>query len=99
VVVKVKHLSLTARMMPLFKAAAIVAFVFGLGGVLEHAFHHSETSDYNYDTYTDTYDDPQVAYKEVSSALMMLSKSINKSREQHVVDSLNNLKNDKAIEE
>jgi hypothetical protein len=99
VVVKIKHLSLTTRLKPLFKAAAIVAFVFGLSGVLEHAFYHNEASDYNYDAYTDTYDDPQVAYKEVSSALMMLSKSINKSREQHVVDSLSTIKNDKAIEE
>lgn len=99
IVVKVKRLSLTTRLMPFFKAAAIVALVFGLGGVIERTFYDGKASDYNYDTYTDTYDDPQVAYKEVSSAIMMLSKNINKSREQHVVDSLSTIKDDKAIEE
>ena len=38
--------------------------------------------DYNYDAYKDTYDDPEVAYKQVSSALMMLSEGINKSQDQ-----------------
>ena len=48
----------------------------------------NETLDYNYDTYTDTYDDPEVAYKQVSSALMMLSEGINKSQDQNLADSV-----------
>ena len=38
--------------------------------------------------YKDTYDDPEVAYKQVSSALMMLSEGINKSQDQVVRDSV-----------
>ena len=36
----------------------------------------------------DTYDDPEVAYKQVSSALMMLSEGINKSQDQNLADSV-----------
>ena len=35
-----------------------------------------------------TYDDPEVAYKQVSSALMMLSEGINKSQDQNLADSV-----------
>lgn len=68
--------------MPLFKAAAVVALILSLGNVAQHTFFADEALDYNYDTYKDTYDDPEVAYKQVSSALMMLSEGINKSQDQ-----------------
>ena len=37
-VVKAKRLTLTARFMPLFKAAAVVAVVFSMGNVMQHSF-------------------------------------------------------------
>lgn len=86
--VKAKRLTLVSRFMPLFKAAAVIAIMLSLGNVAQHTLFGSETLDYNYDTYTDTYDDPEVAYKQVSSALMMLSDGINKSQDQHFADSL-----------
>lgn len=57
-------------------------------GVWRAYIFANETLDYNYDTYTDTYDDPEVAYKQVSSALMMLSEGINKSQDQNLADSV-----------
>lgn len=87
-VVKARRLTMVARFMPLFKAAAVVAVMLSLGNVAQHTFFAGETLDYNYDTYTDTYDDPEVAYKQVSSALMMLSEGINKSQDQLIADSL-----------
>ena len=74
--------------MPILKAAAVIAVMVSLGNVAQHTFFGNDQLDYNYETYQDTYDDPEVAYKEVSSALMMLSEGINKSQEQHLADSV-----------
>ena len=38
-VVKAKRLTLTARFIPLFKAAAVVAVVLSLGNVMQHSFY------------------------------------------------------------
>lgn len=87
-VVKAKRITLVTRFTPLLKAAAMVAIVLSLGGVIQQSFFERETLDYNYDAYTDTYDDPEVAYKQVSTALIILSESMNKSKDQLPVDSL-----------
>lgn len=87
-VVKARRLTLTGRFIPLFKAAAVIALILSLGNVAQHTFFAGETLDYNYDAYKDTYDDPEVAYKQVSSALMMLSEGINKSQDQILADSV-----------
>lgn len=41
-VVKAKRLTLTARFMPLFKAAAVVAFFLSLGNIAQHSFTGEE---------------------------------------------------------
>lgn len=88
-VVKARRITFVARLTPLFKAVAMVAVVLSFGAVLQQSlFAEKNTLDYNYEAYTDTYDDPEVAYKQVSSALMMLSEGMNKSKEQHITDSL-----------
>lgn len=87
-VVKARRLTLRRRFMPLFKAAAAVAVILLLGNVVQHSFFADDVPDYNYDTYRDTYDDPEVAYKQVTSALMMLSEGINKSQDRQVPDSI-----------
>lgn len=87
-VVKAKRLTLVGRFMPVFKAAAVVAVMISLGSVVQHTFFADEALDYNYDAYTDTYDDPEVAYKQVSSALMILSEGINKSQDRNLPDSV-----------
>lgn len=87
-VVKARRLTSVSRFMPLFKAAAVVAIIFTLGNVAQHSFFTEEKLDYDYDTYKDTYDDPQMAYKQISSALMMVSEGINKSQDTISTDSL-----------
>ena len=37
-VVKAKRLTLTSRFIPLFKAAAVIAIILGLGNVAQHSF-------------------------------------------------------------
>ncbi|MEG2513893.1 MAG: hypothetical protein RSA92_01020 [Bacteroidaceae bacterium] len=87
-IVKARQLTIIGRFMPLFKAAAVVAIILSLGNAAQHSFFVEDNLDYNYDAYTDTYDDPQVAYKQISSALMMVSEGINKSQKQLSADSL-----------
>ena len=66
----------------------MIALILSLGNVAQHTFFADEALDYNYDAYKDTYDDPEVAYKQVSSALMMVSEGINKSQDQIAGDSV-----------
>jgi hypothetical protein len=88
-VVRAKRITFTPRLIPLFKAVAVVAAVLSFGSVLQQSFFADRDAlDYNYDTYTDTCDDPEVAYKQVSSALMILSEEMNKSKDLHPADSL-----------
>lgn len=87
-VVKARKLTIMSRFMPLFKAAAMVLILLSLGNIAQRSFWKESKLDYNYDTYQDTYQDPQVAYEQISSALMMVSEGINKSQEQYLTDSI-----------
>jgi len=88
-VVKAKRITLMSRFSPFFKAAAALAVVLSISTFVQHYFFtDAETLDYNYEAYQDTYDDPQAAYKHISSALMMVSEGINKSQTKNAVDSL-----------
>jgi len=93
-VVKARHLTLTSRFMPLMRAAAMVALVITLGNVAQRSFFAEDSLDYNYESYKDTYKDPQMAYDQLSSALMKVSEGINKSQSQLPVDSIVKDKND-----
>ena len=87
-VVKAKRLTLVSRFRPLFRAAAVVAAFLMLGNVAQRTLFQNDALDYNYNNYKDTYDDPNVAYKKVSSALSILSDEINKSQAQAPADSM-----------
>lgn len=89
-----RRVSLHSRLIPLYKAAAVVALMLTLGSGLRHYFLQEErTSDYNYDAYKDTYTDPTAAYSTVSDALMRVSASIQESQT-HENDSLKRLQKD-----
>lgn len=87
-VVKARRLTLTGRLMPLFKAAAVVAIIVSLGNITQRSLAPEANLDYNYDAYKDTYNDPQVAYRQISSALKMVSEGINKSQSKYLADSI-----------
>lgn len=71
-VVKAKHLSLHSRFMPLFKAAAVVAFLFLVGGVVKHSVSEEKVGVvYVYDEYEHHQKTPQVAYESDTLAIPM----------------------------
>lgn len=78
--VKVRRISMRQRLMPLFKAAAVVVVMLSLGTVAQYSFNRNQQTDYNYDAYRDTYTDPQSAYGTVSEALQIVSESFQKSQ-------------------
>ena len=84
--VKAHRIPARRRMMPLFKAAAVVTVIVSLGAVGQHMFDRPRP-DYDYDAYRDTYTDPQSAYGSVSEALQIVSESFRKSQT-HENDSL-----------
>lgn len=65
-VVRAKRLTLRARFMPLFKAAAMIAVLFVMGTVVQRSMESNGTDAMSVqDAYRDTATDPQVAYEPV----------------------------------
>lgn len=64
-VVKAKRLTLQMRLMPLFKAAVVMGFLFTIGGVVKHSMESGNKTGvvYVYDQFEQERQDPQVAYK------------------------------------
>lgn len=77
-VVKAKRLTLTARLMPLFRAAAAVAVVLSLGNVMQHSFF----TDVEEVTAADTIG------KQISAPSVALSGEGTVTHEQQLIDSL-----------
>lgn len=78
-VVHAKRNSLHFRLMPFYRAAAVVAIVTCLGLAAQHSFQNDTTPSgvsYNYAAYKDTYSDPQVACEQVTNALHTVSDGL-----------------------
>lgn len=71
-------------MMPLYKAAASVAIILTLGNAAQSSFRREATveNDYNYENYQDSYNDPEMAYNQISDALQMVSQSLSEASKQ-----------------
>ena len=85
-VVKAKRMTLTARFMPLFKAAAVVAVVLSLGNVMQHSFY----SDIKEVAAADTIG------KQITTPSVALSGDVTITHEQQILDSLQRI--DKKVE-
>lgn len=74
--VRARTVGLRDRLMPLFRAAAVVAIILTLGNALRFSMEQmpQPSDDINYADYTDTYNDPAMAYDKVEDALLMLSE-------------------------
>ncbi len=87
--VRIRKVSFIRKIYPLMRAAVVVGVFLALSNVVHHTmFKDDVPMDYNYDAYTDTYTDPEIAYETVSSALMILSEGLNNSQAKHSTDSL-----------
>jgi len=96
---KSKTRTLTMRFMPLFKAAAVVAIIVTLVNAAQLSMgNYTNDDDINYSSYTDTFNDPSVAYDKVENALELVSEGFSQAR---LADSVkmhtNALKNDSTI--
>jgi anti-sigma-K factor RskA len=74
--VKARTISLSQRLRPLFRAAAVVAIVLTLGNAMNITFRQDRTQadDINYAAYKDTYEDPAIAYDQMENALQLISE-------------------------
>lgn len=78
--VKARRITWSRRLMPLYKAAASVAIILTLGNTAQHSFRGQSTgSDYNYENYQESYNDPAMAYDQVSDALQMVSQGLSET--------------------
>ena len=82
--VKARRITWVRRMMPLYKAAASVAIILTLGNAAQSSFRREATveNDYNYENYQDSYNDPEMAYNQISDALQMVSQSLSEASKQ-----------------
>lgn len=73
-VVKVRNLTLRSRVMPLFKAAAMMILLFSIGGIVKHSMGSSQSGVvYVYDQYNKA-NDPQMAYEADSVKTLLKTK-------------------------
>lgn len=76
--VKAQRITLSQRLMPLYKAAAVVAISLILGEAVQTSFGPDKpATDYNYNAYKDTYSDTETAYSQMADALRMVSEGLN----------------------
>lgn len=88
-VVKAKRLTLAARLMPLFKAAAVVAVVLSLGNAMQHSFF----ADVKEVAAADTIG------KQISAPSVALSVEKVATREKQLLDSLRRVEKEIEIQE
>ena len=77
-VVKAKRLTLTSRFIPLFKAAAVIAIILGLGNVAQHSFSGDDGSVLATDTIGKQVTAPSVAISNDVKAEQVLADSLAK---------------------
>lgn len=88
-VVKARRMTLTARFIPLFKAAAVVAVVLSLGNVMQHSFF----ADVKEVAAADTIG------KQISAPSVALSGDMTVTREKQILDSLRRVSQGKEMKE
>jgi len=82
-VVKARTISMSERLRPLLRAAAVVGVLFMIGTAVNHSVQpgQAQSDDINYSAYKDTYDDPTMAYDQVEDALQLISDGFSKVRQ------------------
>lgn len=78
-VVKARHLTMRSRLMPLFKAAAVIVLLFTIGNVMKHTMGNNTPGVvYVHDPYSDQKSDPQMAYEGDSVKSSLIKAAENK---------------------
>lgn len=84
-VVKAKRLTLTARFVPLFKAAAVIAVMLSLGNVAQHSFSGDDGRVLATDTIGKQVTTPSVALSNEAKADQILADSLSKMNKVEVM--------------
>ena len=80
--VKARIVPLSQRLMPLFRAAAVVAIILTLGNAAQTAFNKDgNDEEIDYANYKDTYKDPNIAYDKMEDAIQLVSEGIGQYQE------------------
>ena len=78
--VKARTISMSQRLQPLLRAAAVVAILFTIGTAIDRSVQSGQqpSDEINYAAYKDTYEDPSMAYDKVEDALRLISDGFSK---------------------
>ena len=98
-VVKANRITMLHRLMPLFKAVAVVAILVSLGNAVQHAFFVNDAMDASTNGYTQTDQAAGVAYKKNPSTVEVLSDGVDKVKDKQLLDSLSELQRIEVINE
>ncbi len=94
--VKARTIKMPRRLMPLFKAAAVVAIIITIGNAAQFSISGGDSSDeINYAAYQDTFTDPETAYDNVQDALQLVSEGMSMA----IVADTAGVSNDSTAEE
>lgn len=85
-IVKAKRLTLTARFIPLFKAAAVIAVMLSLGNVAQHSFSGDDGRVLAADTIGKQITTPSVALSNEAKADQILADSLSKMNKVEVME-------------
>lgn len=92
--VKARTISIRQRFAPLFKAAAMVAIIVTIVNAAQFSLNKPDNSDdINYANYTDTFNDPEMAYDNIQNALELVSEGMAKAQPEDSA-AVNNKSND-----
>ncbi|MBO5185853.1 MAG: hypothetical protein J6B91_02220 [Prevotella sp.] len=96
--VKARTISIRQRFAPLFKAAAMVAIIVTIVNAAQFSFNKPDNSDdINYANYTDTFNDPEMAYDNIRNALELVSEGMAKAQPEDST-AVNNMSNNTTDE-
>ena len=84
-VVKAKRLTLVGRFMPLFKAAAVIAFILSLGNVAQHSFTNGDDKMLAADTIGKNITAPSVALSNDAKIEQALADSLARINKEEVI--------------
>lgn len=74
--VKARKISLSERLQPFYRAAAVVAIVLTVGNAAQRSFNMNDENEVTEENYTSSYTDPAASFQQVTTASNVVSEGI-----------------------